>query len=96
MNDDVKRHQKSDLIQMQSLPLDAKIIMTKQRIKVWYENWCKFEIVNTKTGKTRFVTFDTRDNREPELKENEYIESHKKKEKTSEEKQKENDEQEIG
>lgn len=75
MNDDVKRHQKSDLIQMQSLPLDAKIIMTKQRIKVWYENWCKFEIVNTKTGKTRFVTFDTRDNREPELKENEYIES---------------------
>ena len=29
-------------------------------------------------------------------KENEYIESHKKKEKTSEEKQKENDEQEIG
>ena len=31
-----------------------------------------------------------------ESKENEYIESHKKKEKTSEEKQKENDEQEIG
>lgn len=69
------KHQKSDLVQMQSLPLEAKIIMTKQRIKVWYENWCKFEIVNTKTGKTRFVTFDTRDNREPELKENEYIES---------------------
>lgn len=69
------KHQKSDLAQMQSLPLEAKIIMTKQRIKVWYENWCKFEIVNTKTGKTRFVTFDTRDNREPELKENEYIES---------------------
>lgn len=69
------RHQKSDLIQMQSLPLEAKIIMTQQRIKVWYENWCKFEIVNSKTGKTRFVTFDTRDNRDPELKENEYIES---------------------
>lgn len=69
------KHQKSDLIQMQSLPLEAKIIMTKQRIKVWYESWCKFEIINTKTGKTRFVTFDTRDNREPELKENEYIES---------------------
>lgn len=69
------KHQKSDLAQMQSLPLEAKIILTKQRIKVWYENWCKFEIVNTKTGKTRFVTFDTRDNREPELKEYEYIES---------------------
>lgn len=69
------KHQKSDLVQMQSLPLEQKIAMTKQRIKVWYESWCKFEIVNTKTGKTRFVTFDTRDNREPELKENEYIES---------------------
>lgn len=69
------KHQKSDLVQMQSLPLEQKIVMTKQRIKVWYESWCKFEIVSTKTGKTRFVTFDTRDNREPELKENEYIES---------------------
>lgn len=69
------KHQKSDLVQMQSLPLEQKIAMTKQRIKVWYENWCKFEITNTKTGKTRFVTFDTRDNREPELKENEYIEN---------------------
>lgn len=69
------KHQKSDLVQMQSLPLEQKIAMTKQRIKVWYESWCKFEITNAKTGKTRFVTFDTRDNREPELKENEYIES---------------------
>lgn len=69
------KHNKYDLAQMQSLPLESKIIMTKQRIKVWYESWCRFEIVNTKTGKTRFVTFDTRDNREPELKENECIES---------------------
>lgn len=74
MNDDVKRHQKSDLIQMQSLPLDAKIIMTKQRIKVWYESWCKFKITNTKTGKTRFVVFDTRGDKEPPLKKNEYSE----------------------
>lgn len=74
MNDDVKRHQKSDLIQMQSLPLNAKIIMTKQRIKVWYESWCKFKITNTKTGKTRFVVFDTRGDKEPPLKKNEYSE----------------------
>lgn len=69
------KHNKYDLAQMQSLPLESKIIMTKQRIKVWYESWCRFEIVNSKSGKTRFVTFDTRDNREPQLKENEYIES---------------------
>lgn len=69
------KHGKSDLIQMQSLPLELKIIMTKQRIKVWYENWSKFEIVNTKTHKTKFVTIDSRDNKEPELKDNEYIES---------------------
>lgn len=69
------KHNKYYLAQMQSLPLESKIIMTKQRIKVWYESWCRFEIVNTKTGKSRFVTFDTRDNREPELKENECIES---------------------
>lgn len=74
MNDDVKRHQKSDLIQMQSLPLNAKIIMTKQRIKVWYESWCKFKITNAKTGKTRFVVFDTRGDKEPPLKKNEYSE----------------------
>lgn len=70
------KHQKSDLKQMQSLPLEAKIIMTKQRIKVWYESWCKFEIVNCKNRNkhtTRYVTLDTRDNKEPELKEYEYI-----------------------
>lgn len=73
-NESVKMHQKSDLVQMQSLPLDAKIIMTKQRIKVWYESWCKFKITNTKTGKTRFVVFDTRGDKEPPLKNNEYSE----------------------
>ncbi|MGN0767864.1 MAG: phosphoadenosine phosphosulfate reductase family protein [Christensenellales bacterium] len=31
------KHTKSDLQQMQSLPLSAKIIMTKQRIKAWYD-----------------------------------------------------------
>ena len=68
-------HTAHDLKQMQSLPLDAKITMTKQRIKVWYESWSRFEIVNEKTGKSRFITMDTRDNSEPPIKENEWIRS---------------------
>lgn len=31
---------KDELKQMQSLPLDIKIKMTKQRIKEWYEYYC--------------------------------------------------------
>ena len=56
------KHSAYELKQMQSLPLEAKITMTKQRIKVWYESWSRFEIVNEKTGKSRFITMDTRDN----------------------------------
>ena len=69
-------HTAHDLKQMQSLPLDAKITMTKQRIKVWYESWSRFEIVNEKTGKSRFITMDTRDNfAEPKIQKNEWIRS---------------------
>lgn len=69
-------HTQEDLKQMQSLPLDAKIVMTKQRIKVWYESWKRFEIINEKSHKTRYVTMDCRNTfTEPSLKENEYIES---------------------
>lgn len=66
-------HSASDLKQMQSLPLEAKIMMTKQRIKVWYESWVRFEIHDKATGKVRFVTYDTRKG-DPPLKDNEYIE----------------------
>lgn len=67
-------HSADDLFQMQSLPLEAKIRMTKQRIKAWYESWTRFEIKDEKTGKTRFVTIDTRDHSaEPPIKETEYI-----------------------
>ena len=65
------QHTSYDLKQMQSLPLEAKIIMTKQRIKDWYEAWKRYEIVDKNTGKTRFVTATE----EPSLKEGEYIES---------------------
>lgn len=33
------KHNAYDLAQMQSLPLEAKIIMTQQRIRQWYEHW---------------------------------------------------------
>lgn len=68
------RHNAWDLKQMQSLPLEAKIRMTQQRIQAWYDSWTRFEIVNEATGKTRYETIDTRDYMaEPKLKESEYI-----------------------
>lgn len=63
------KHTKGELKQMQSLPLRSKIIMTKQRIQAWYESWKRYEIVNEKTNKSRFVTALE----EPTLKEGEYI-----------------------
>lgn len=69
------RHQPNDLKQMQSLPLEAKIRMTKERIEAWYNSWVRYEIENLDTGKTRFVTWDNRDYQEPPLKENEWIRS---------------------
>lgn len=69
-------HQPYDLRQMQSLPLEAKIRMTKERIREWHESWWRYEIYDKATGKTRFVTFDNRDyNADPPMKETEYIES---------------------
>lgn len=66
-------HTADDLRQMQALPLESKILMTKQRIKAWYEAWVRFEIFDEKTEKTRFVTFDTREQREPPMNETEYV-----------------------
>ncbi len=68
-------HGPDDLRQMQSMPLKYKILMTKERIEGWYENWTRFEIEDTKTGKRRFVTMDTRDRSEPPMNENEWIAS---------------------
>ncbi len=70
------RHEAHELAQMQSLPLEAKIIMTKQRIKAWYESWTRYEIYDRETQKTRFVTYAAQDYYdEPPMKETEYIES---------------------
>lgn len=65
------KHSASDLVQMQALPLDAKIRMTKNRIQQWYDSWKRWEIYNKITGKTRYVT----STEEPPLNEDEYIES---------------------
>ena len=70
------QHEIYELRQMQAMPLEIKIRMTKERIEAWYDNWTRFDILNTKTGKTRFKTIDTRDKyNEPELRENEVIQS---------------------
>ncbi len=41
-------HSKDDLRQMQMLPLSAKIEMTKERIRGWYDYWWRFEIENVR------------------------------------------------
>lgn len=69
----MNRHGPNDLKMLQSLPLEAKIQMTKERIRAWYESWTRFEIQNLDTGKSRFVTWDTRKSFEPPTKDNEWI-----------------------
>ena len=49
------KHSKGDLQQMQSLPLSAKIIMTQQRIKAWYEHWDGEVYVSFSGGKDSTV-----------------------------------------
>ena len=55
------RHRPEDLKQMQSLPLDYKILLTKQRIEAWYQTWTKYTIHDKDTDTMRFVTIDNRD-----------------------------------
>ena len=49
------KHTKGDLKQMQSLPLSAKILMTKQRIKDWYDYWNGQVYVSFSGGKDSTV-----------------------------------------
>ena len=55
------KHRPEDLKQMQSMSLDNKILMTKQRIQAWYETWTKYTIMDDETGKTRSITIDARE-----------------------------------
>ena len=49
------KHMPYDLAQMQSLPLRAKIIMTQQRIRQWYEYWDGQVYVSFSGGKDSTV-----------------------------------------
>ena len=62
-------HTREELAYLQSMSLDSKIEFTKRRIRGWYESWVKYEIYNTKTGKSRFVT--GREGELPKLRDNE-------------------------
>lgn len=49
------KHTAYDLAQMQSLPLEAKITMTKRRIREWYEHWDGNVYVSFSGGKDSTV-----------------------------------------
>ena len=51
----MNKHMPYDLAQMQSLPLEAKIIMTQQRIRQWYEYWDGMVYVSFSGGKDSTV-----------------------------------------
>ena len=51
----MNKHQPHDLKQMQSLPLEAKIIMTQQRIRQWYDHWDGEVYVSFSGGKDSTV-----------------------------------------
>jgi 3'-phosphoadenosine 5'-phosphosulfate sulfotransferase (PAPS reductase)/FAD synthetase len=52
------KHTNYDLAQMQSLPLSAKIVMTKARIKEWYDAWDGNVYVSFSGGKDSTVLLD--------------------------------------
>ena len=51
----MNKHQAHDLKQMQSLPLEAKIVMTQQRIRQWYDYWDGNVYVSFSGGKDSTV-----------------------------------------
>ena len=51
----IAKHQAYELKQMQSLPLDIKIRMTKERIEQWYEHWDGMVYVSFSGGKDSTV-----------------------------------------
>lgn len=51
----VNKHEPWELKQMQSLSLESKIILTKQRIRAWYEHWDGMVYVSFSGGKDSTV-----------------------------------------
>lgn len=54
----MNRHQDYELRQYQSLPLHAKIVMTKQRIRQWYDYWDGNVYISFSGGKDSTVLLD--------------------------------------
>ena len=54
----MNKHQPYDLKQMQSIPLEGKILMTKERIRQWYEHWDGQVYVSFSGGKDSTVLAD--------------------------------------
>lgn len=52
---EINRHTAYDLRQMQSMPLDAKIVMTQERIRQWYDHWDGQVYVSFSGGKDSTV-----------------------------------------
>lgn len=51
----MNKHEAWELKQMQSLPLDAKVRMTQQRIRAWYEHWDGMVYISFSGGKDSTV-----------------------------------------
>ena len=51
----MNKHQPYDLKQLQSLPLEAKILLTKRRIEAWYDHWDGQVYVSFSGGKDSTV-----------------------------------------
>lgn len=61
------KHTKADLLQMQSLPLSAKIRMTERRIRDWYEYWDGEVYVSFSGGKDSTVLLNLVRNLYPDV-----------------------------
>lgn len=52
------KHTAYDLAQMQSLPLEAKLVMTERRIREWYDHYDGNVYVSFSGGKDSTVLLD--------------------------------------
>ena len=67
-------HTKGELKYMQSMSLSSKIQFSNRRLQGWFENWVKYKIINTKTGKVRYVTWH--EDELPKLRKNEELDNY--------------------
>lgn len=58
MGEQKNKHTSYDLAQMQSLPLEQKVIMSQRRIQEWYDYWDGQVYVSFSGGKDSTVLLD--------------------------------------